>query len=186
MVPTSTDPVLEAAGDALAASESATRPLATPCPGEPRVCRPVPPAAALSLRGAGVRFGPRWVWRNVDLSVGNGEFLVVLGPNGAGKTTLLRILLGLLHLGEGEVEVLGRDPRLGRRLIGYVPQRRSMDRDLNVRARDLVSLGVAGASWGLALPTRARRVRRGAVEVVRACRWRIVVVGLEERGAPHA
>src|SRR5947209_20124391 len=118
MVPTSTDPVLEAAGDARGASESATMPFATPGPGEPRGSGPVPPAAALSLRGAGVRFGPRWVWRNVDLSVGNGEFLVVLGPNGAGKTTLLRSLLGLLHPGARQGEALRRDPPRRRRPIG--------------------------------------------------------------------
>jgi zinc/manganese transport system ATP-binding protein len=120
--------------------------------------------AAISLHDAGIRFGTRWVWQGVDLSVGAGEFLVVLGPNGAGKTTLLRVLLGLLRLTEGEVTIAGGDPRSRRRLVGYVPQRRTLDRDLYVRARDLVSLGVDGTRWGVALPTAARRAQRELVD----------------------
>ncbi len=120
--------------------------------------------AAIAVRGGGVSLGHRWVWRDVDLSIGEGEFVVVLGPNGAGKTTLLRILLGLLRLDEGSVDVLGRQPQHGRRLVGYVPQRRALDRDLYVRARDLVSLGVDGTRWGIALPGGGRRAQRAMVE----------------------
>jgi zinc/manganese transport system ATP-binding protein len=116
------------------------------------------------VRRAGVRFGARWIWRHVDLEVGEGEFLVVLGPNGAGKTTLLRSLLGLLQPGEGSIEVLGHQPRRSRRQVGYVPQRRTLDGDLNVRARDLVSLGVDGTRWGIPLPTRTRRAQRQMVD----------------------
>ena len=120
--------------------------------------------AAIRLRGGGVHLGQRWVWRNVDVSIGEGEFVVVLGPNGAGKTTLLRVLLGLLPLDEGRIAVLGGQPRNGRRLVGYVPQRRALDRDLYVRARDLVSLGVDGTRWGIALPGTARRAQRAMVD----------------------
>jgi len=119
---------------------------------------------AISLRGAGVRYGTGWVWRDADLSVEAGEFLVVLGPNGAGKTTLLRVLLGLVPLAAGSAEVFDDEPRSGRRFIGYVPQRRTFDRDLYVRARDLVALGIDGTRWGIALPTRARQANRELVE----------------------
>jgi ABC-2 type transport system ATP-binding protein len=47
---------------------------------------------------------------NVDLSLSAGTVMGLIGPNGAGKTTLLRALLGLTDC-EGEVSVLGMDPR---------------------------------------------------------------------------
>ncbi|MBV8195385.1 MAG: ATP-binding cassette domain-containing protein [Candidatus Dormibacteraeota bacterium] len=118
----------------------------------------------MALRGGGVRFGARWVWQHVDLDVGDGEFLVVLGPNGAGKTTLLRVLLGLVPLTEGRVTLCDEPPVRARRLVGYVPQRRTLDRDLYVRARDLVALGVDGTHWGIGLSTTARRARNDMVD----------------------
>jgi energy-coupling factor transporter ATP-binding protein EcfA2 len=46
---------------------------------------------------------------NVDLTVGEGEFIAILGRNGSGKTTLARHLIGLLHPDQGKVIVTGRD-----------------------------------------------------------------------------
>ncbi len=118
----------------------------------------------MSLRGAGVRLGDRWIWRDADLDIRAGEFLVVLGPNGAGKTTLLRVLLGLIPPATGSVSVFDEDPRAARRLVGYVPQRRTLDRDLYVRARDLVGLGVDGTRFGLSPAPAARRTKRELVD----------------------
>ncbi|MBV8528168.1 MAG: ABC transporter ATP-binding protein [Candidatus Dormibacteraeota bacterium] len=122
------------------------------------------PDAAVSLRAASVRLGGRWIWERADLTVEPGEFLVVLGPNGAGKTTLLRVLLGLVPLASGSASVFGADPRHARPVVGYVPQRRTFDRDLFVRARDLVALGVDGTRWGVSLSGRERRMRQALVE----------------------
>ena len=108
--------------------------------------------------------GERIVWSGVDLDIGRGEFLVVLGPNGAGKTTLLRVLLGMAPLAAGSVAVFGRPPRAARPLVGYVPQRRTLDSDLRIRARDLVRLGAEGTRWGLPLPTAAHRARMRTVD----------------------
>ena len=138
--------------------------LETSVEGSPRSPEADPGAAAISLRNGGVRFGDRWVWRGVDLDVREGEFVVVLGPNGAGKTTLLRVLLGLERLAEGSIAVGGGDPRRSRGLVGYVPQRRTLDRDVFVRARDLVALGVDGDRWGIELRPQARRERRRLVD----------------------
>jgi zinc/manganese transport system ATP-binding protein len=142
----------------------APRSPAAALPGQSDARQAPPGTPALSLRGAGVHFGSRWVWRHADLDVAPGEFVVVLGPNGAGKTTLLRSLLGLIAVNEGSVDVFGHDPRRSRGLVGYVPQRRTLDRDLNVRALDLVSLGVDGTRWGIPLPTKSRRERRRLVD----------------------
>ena len=48
-------------------------------------------------------------------------------------------------------------PRRGGRLIGYVPQKLSIDQDMPLRARDVVALGLDGHRLGLALPSAARR-----------------------------
>ena len=46
--------------------------------------------------------------RDVDLTVGDNEFLTVLGPSGCGKTTLLRNIAGLVPWDEGEILVDGQ------------------------------------------------------------------------------
>jgi multiple sugar transport system ATP-binding protein len=55
------------------------------------------------------RYGGLTVLQNLNLDVGDGEFLVLLGPSGCGKTTLLNILAGLLDLTEGRILIDGRD-----------------------------------------------------------------------------
>ena len=46
--------------------------------------------------------------RNVNLSIGDGEFLTVVGPSGCGKSTLLKILTGTLERSSGRITVRGR------------------------------------------------------------------------------
>lgn len=66
---------------------------------------------ALELRGVGKRFGSVDALHDVDLTVGEREFVVVLGPTGAGKTTLLRTIAGLEAPDVGEVRLFGVDAR---------------------------------------------------------------------------
>ena len=118
-----------------------------------------PTSPAVRLRGAGLSFGDRTLWSQLDLDIESGSFIAVLGPNGSGKTSLLKVLLGLQHLTAGTVEVAGRAPRRGSHLVGYVPQQKNFDRDLPLRGRDLVGLGLDGHRWGMPVPSRSRRAR---------------------------
>ena len=80
----------------------------------------------------------------IDLMIERGETVAILGPNGSGKTTLLKLMLGLLHPGEGEVYFEGRVlGRLSRRelarAMAMVPQELLMPYGLT--ASEVVLLG---------------------------------------------
>lgn len=62
----------------------------------------------LQLTGVGKRFGPTTVLENLDLTVKEGEFLVLVGPSGCGKSTVLRLIAGLETLSAGEIALEGR------------------------------------------------------------------------------
>jgi heme exporter protein A len=61
----------------------------------------------LAVRGLQKAFGARRVLRGLDLSVADGEVVLLQGENGAGKSTLLRILATLDHADSGEAMVDG-------------------------------------------------------------------------------
>src|SRR5207302_4450957 len=46
--------------------------------------------------------------RDFNLSIGDGEFMILVGPSGCGKTTLLRMVAGLEEISEGEIDIGGR------------------------------------------------------------------------------
>ena len=115
---------------------------------------------AIVANGLAAAYGDQLIWRGASFTVKTGEFVAVLGPNGSGKSTLLRLLLGLLSPAAGRLEVLGKRPQRGNADIAYVPQRRNIDRDLPVRGRDFVHLGIDGNRWGIALGNAASNHQR--------------------------
>jgi ABC-2 type transport system ATP-binding protein len=74
---------------------------------------------------------------DVSFQVYVGEIFGLLGPNGAGKSTTLRTLITLLSPTSGRASIFGldslHDADRVRRLIGYVPQERAIDRFLTGR-----------------------------------------------------
>ena len=59
---------------------------------------------AFRLQDVSVRFGAIEALKNIDLSIGRGEFLFLSGTSGAGKTTLLKVLSGDQAISGGRVE----------------------------------------------------------------------------------
>ena len=104
-------------------------------------------------------YGSRVVLGPLSFSVEPGEMIAILGPNGSGKTTLLKVLLGLLEPSAGSVSISGDAPKTASRHVGYIPQHRDFDRDLPIRGRELVELGMNGHRYGLPWTKRADRER---------------------------
>jgi multiple sugar transport system ATP-binding protein len=65
--------------------------------------------ADLSLSGVTKRFGDTVAVDSLDLTVEDGEFVILLGPTGAGKTTTLRLVSGLERADAGRILIGGHD-----------------------------------------------------------------------------
>jgi branched-chain amino acid transport system ATP-binding protein len=94
-------------------------------------------SALLEVAELHAGYGAVNVLRGVDLSVEEGEAVVVLGANGAGKTTTLRALSGMIAA-SGRVmfdgrSILGRRPeQIAAAGVAHVPQGRGTILDLTV------------------------------------------------------
>ncbi|MDM7255975.1 MAG: ATP-binding cassette domain-containing protein [Paracoccus sp. (in: a-proteobacteria)] len=79
------------------------------------------PVPALTLRGVTKSFGPKRVLDGLDLSVAQGESLVVIGGSGTGKSVLLKSILGLETPESGQILWLGQPlaPRLTQFMDGF-------------------------------------------------------------------
>jgi ATP-binding cassette subfamily F protein uup len=77
-------------------------------------------APVLSYEGLGLVQGSGWLFRNLDLHVGERDRLALIGRNGAGKTTLLKLIAGAIDSDEGRrtivpgtrVILLEQEPRM--------------------------------------------------------------------------
>lgn len=99
------------------------------------------PLNVLEARGVSAEYPGRPAVRDVTFSVPEGELLGIVGPNGAGKTTLFRAILGL-HPYTGTVRLFGRQGTGLVPLVGYVPQRVSIEPNFPATVRDVVSMGL--------------------------------------------
>ncbi|MDB5554046.1 MAG: transporter-like protein [Rhizobium sp.] len=64
---------------------------------------------SVALRDVRKNYGSLEVIHGIDLTVGEGEFVVFVGPSGCGKSTLLRMIAGLEEVTDGEIAIKGRD-----------------------------------------------------------------------------
>jgi multiple sugar transport system ATP-binding protein len=70
--------------------------------------------ASVAIRDVRKAFGATAVIHGVDISIRDGEFVVLVGPSGCGKSTLLRMIAGLENITAGEI-------RIGERIVNHVP-----------------------------------------------------------------
>lgn len=102
---------------------------------------------------------------DVDVSFPERKLIAIVGPNGAGKSTLLKAILGLVPLASGQVRIFGKPFKQARSLIGYVPQRETVDWDFPVDALDVVLMGRYGRLGWIRRPGKSDR--EAAMEALR-------------------
>ena len=76
---------------------------------------------ALAIKGICKNFGTVCAVKDMNLDIGDGEFVSLLGPSGCGKTTLLRIIAGFETPDRGEVLLDGKN------IVSMPPNKRPMN-----------------------------------------------------------
>jgi manganese/zinc/iron transport system ATP- binding protein len=108
--------------------------------------------AALSVSDLTVAYNSKPALWDVDMSVPEGVLMAIVGPNGAGKSTLIKAALNLIPRAAGDVQIFGRPYVKARDLVGYVPQRGSVDWDFPTSVLDVVTMGLYGRLGWFARP----------------------------------
>ncbi|HEV2073877.1 MAG TPA: metal ABC transporter ATP-binding protein [Thermomicrobiales bacterium] len=126
--------------------------------------RPSPPVirdetAAVTVHDLTVAYRDAPVLWDVDLTIPTGTLTAVIGPNGAGKSTMLKAILGLVPVAAGTVEIFGHTSAKQRQLVGYVPQRGSVDWNFPTSALDVVTMGTYGQLGWFRRPGKAEHER---------------------------
>jgi multiple sugar transport system ATP-binding protein len=90
---------------------------------------------------------------DLNLTVGEGEFMVLVGPSGCGKTTALRMVAGLEEISEGEL-------RIGDQVVNLVEPRR---RDIAMVFQNYALYPHMSVFDNIAFPLRSRRLPKDVV-----------------------
>ena len=126
----------------------------------------------IEIKGASKGFGPPGnrteVLKNINLTVEEGEFVVIVGYSGSGKTTLLKAILGSIIPVDGHIT---KKPQLR---MGYVPQVETVDWNFPVTVLEVVVM--TRSSTGR-LPRVTKDERADALLVLE----RLGLGGLENR-----
>ncbi len=112
---------------------------------------------AVSITDLTVAYREKPVLWDVDLEVPEGVLMAIVGPNGAGKSTLIKTILGLVEPAAGRVYIYDAPYAQQRQLVGYVPQRGTVDWDFPTSALDVVMMGLYRQVGWIRRPGRSER-----------------------------
>lgn len=135
---------------------------------------------AIELVGLSKSYGDVKAVDHVDLSIGEGEMLVLLGPSGCGKTTTMRSMVGLETPDAGTISEDGRVLFDGERGIN-VPVR---DRNMGMVFQSYAIWPHKSVFDNVAFPLRMKRAKTAFIEErVREVLELVGLSGMEDRGA---
>ncbi len=101
-----------------------------------------PGIPAIAIDDLTVAYNSKPALWDVDLEIPQGVLMAIVGPNGAGKSTLIRAALNLVPRAAGQVRFFDLPYEKARDLVGYVPQRGSVDWDFPTTVLDVVTMGL--------------------------------------------
>lgn len=99
---------------------------------------------AIKIEDLTVAYKENPVLWDIDVEVPAGIMMAIVGPNGSGKTTLIKSALGLIEPVAGKIEFFGNSYKKMKKIIGYVPQRNSVDWDFPTTVFDVALMGTYG------------------------------------------
>ncbi len=120
--------------------------------------------AEVVLSGLAKNFGRTRAVRDLSLTIGDGEFVVLLGPTGAGKTTTLRLIAGIERPDAGSITFAGARVEAlppAERDVTFVFQQYSLYPHLTVRENLAFPLKAPGRRLGKpAIEARVAEIAR--------------------------
>ena len=136
----------------------------------------------LTIKNLHKSYGENAVLKGIDLSIKEGEFVVILGPSGAGKSTLLRCINRLTEATSGDIllngnniaHVQGNDLVQLRQSIGMIFQHHNLSKRLTVLKNVLIGRMSRLPVWSSVL----QLFPQADIDAAREC---LKQVGLEEK-----
>ena len=120
----------------------------------------MPPAthpSCVDIHDLTVAYQRKPVLWDIDVALPSQRLIAIVGPNGAGKSTMLKAILGLVPIASGSISIFDQPFKKARTLIGYVPQRETVDWNFPVDALDVVLMGRYGHLGWFKRPNKTDR-----------------------------
>jgi len=110
--------------------------------------------ATVTFEGVNKIYGDFHAVKDLNLEIGDGEFMVLVGPSGCGKTTSLRMIAGLEEISDGTL-------RIGDRVVNDVPPK---DRDIAMVFQSYALYPHMSVRENLAFGLKLRKVPKAEIE----------------------
>ena len=121
---------------------------------------------AIKIEDLTVSYADKPALWDIDLDIMQGSLCAIIGPNGAGKSTLIKSIIGLLKPLAGTVQIQ-QNFKTAANILGYVPQRQSINWDFPINVLDVVLMGLyRKIGWCRWINKESKKLAMEALEMV--------------------